>query len=81
MVLPRRASRKPSRPSVAMAMMLRRVMPSRLSAVLGGEIRTPSRTKNTCSALPSETMPASVKKIASSKPLSLASRRARALLR
>ncbi len=57
------------------------MIPSRLSSVDGGLTSTPSRTMKMCSALPSETDPRSVSRIASSKPLSTASRRASALLR
>jgi hypothetical protein len=69
------------RSSLAMVIKLRRVMPSRLCSVEGGEISWPSRTTNTCSALPSLTIPASVSKMASSNPLSNASRRASALFK
>ena len=65
----------------AISTIVRRVMPSRLSAVDGGETIWPRRSRNTCSALPSLTSPDSVRKIASSKPLRFASARASAEFR
>jgi hypothetical protein len=45
-----------------------RVIPSRISAVAGGVIRPPLRSKKMLAALASETKPVCVKKIASSYP-------------
>jgi hypothetical protein len=59
--------------SAAISRMPARVMPSRMSSVTAGVMRTPSRTMKRFSAEPSDAWPSAVRTSASSKPFSIAS--------